>query len=51
MRLYKEAARNTEHVALKTELATLKEKIPNLTFPCHLLLPDASVRRSSKDVI
>lgn len=51
MRLYKEAARNTEHVALKTELATLKEEIPNLTFPCHLLLPDASARRSSKDVI
>lgn len=33
MRLYKEAARNTEHVAFKTELATLKEEIPNLTFP------------------
>lgn len=51
MRLYKEAACNTEHVDLEIELAILKEEVPNLTFPCHLLLPDASARRSSKDVI
>ena len=51
MRLYKEAASNTEHVDLKIELAILKEEVPNLTFPCHLLLPEASARKSSKDVI